>query len=346
MRKSIKRVLYAPNIHQGGGKVLLTPLLEILGNDPYCLLVLDERIGWAGAADAAATVRMVKPTLTARLWNEVALCKWVGRDTMILCMGNLPPLLAPSGRKTVFLQNWYLASRAQLSGFPPLTTLRIVIERLWLRFRLKRRDRIVVQTQTMKKHVEANLGRPAEVVPFCDREGIVKTRASLASREKVYDFLYVASGEPHKNHRVLVQAWRLLAARGVFPRLCLTLGMQRNTELTQWIKAQIEEAGLNIELVGDELDHRQVLELYGQARAFIYPSLFESFGLPLIEAAEFGMPIVASDRAYVAEVVASFSSFDPQSALSVANAVEQVDFSRASEPRGIATPEGFLEAVF
>lgn len=61
--------------------------------------------------------------------------------------------------------------------------------------------------------------------------------------------------------------------------------------------------------------------MYGQSRAAIYPSLFESFGLPLLEAKEAGLPVLASERDYVRDVIEPNITFDPLSPLSIARAV-------------------------
>jgi glycosyltransferase involved in cell wall biosynthesis len=53
----------------------------------------------------------------------------------------------------------------------------------------------------------------------------------------------------------------------------------------------------------------------------IYPSLFESFGLPLLEARQAGLPIIAAELDYVRDIVEPVVSFDPESALSIARAV-------------------------
>jgi glycosyltransferase involved in cell wall biosynthesis len=134
-----------------------------------------------------------------------------------------------------------------------------------------------------------------------------------------YDYLYVASGEPHKNHRCLVQAWEVLATRGSFPSLCLTLDPLRDKNFLLWVEKRVQERGLKITNQHAPLDG--MVEVYAQARALIYPSLFESFGLPLLEAQIAGLPIIAAERDYVRDVVQPQDSFDPESALSIARAV-------------------------
>ena len=72
-----------------------------------------------------------------------------------------------------------------------------------------------------------------------------------------------------------------------------------------------------------ELSHQDVLLLYMKANAAIYPSTFESFGLPLIEARQAGLPVLASEMDYVRDVLDPEQSFDPESAISIARAVKR-----------------------
>ena len=139
---------------------------------------------------------------------------------------------------------------------------------------------------------------------------------------KDFSFVYVASGEPHKNHRRLIEAWRLLAAEGLFPSLCLTLDKTHFTELSKWVDEMKHRYKLNIENVG-VLPDINIVQLYGRVSALIYPSTFESLGLPLIEARQAGLAVLASELDYVRDVIDPEQSFDPKSVNSIARAVKR-----------------------
>ena len=162
------------------------------------------------------------------------------------------------------------------------------------------------------------------VLPFTAiHEGYKRCVHSLnMQKEKGLDFVYVASGESHKNHRQLVEAWCLLAKEGLFPSLKLTLDSAHFAELSSWIEKKIEKYRLNVENVGN-LPHAQIKQLYDQVDALIYPSTFESFGLPLIEATQAGLPVLASELDYVRDVLDPEQTFDPESAVSIARAVKR-----------------------
>ena len=80
------------------------------------------------------------------------------------------------------------------------------------------------------------------------------------------------------------------------------------------------------------------------SRALIYPSTLESFGLPLIEARDAGLPILASELDYVRDTVDPEESFDPHSPISVARAVKR--FLGIQEQRlAITDAKAFLQNI-
>ena len=63
------------------------------------------------------------------------------------------------------------------------------------------------------------------------------------------------------------------------------------------------------------------IKVYNFCEFTIYPSLVESFGLPLIEAAQLGTQVIAADLPYVYEVIEPSLTFDPYSTQSISNAI-------------------------
>lgn len=305
-------VIHAPNIHTGGGRTLLLALLRALKQP--AVVQLDERFGPMPVLARNVEVIRVAPSLRARLQAERRLKSLCRNGEVLLCFANLPPLFHSSARTFVYLQNRYLTSSRPLTGLQWSARLRIRIERLWLRYRLHNAT-LLVQTETMLQEVRENFGCEATVLPF------LPDLPQLSSRYLPlrYDYLYVASGEPHKNHRRLLQAWILLANRGFRPSLCLTLDAQRDAALLLCVEESVRKYGLRV--FNNSLPPEHTLGLYMQCGALVYPSLFESFGLPLLEAWKAGLPIIASGRDYVEDVIVPTISFDPESPISIARAI-------------------------
>lgn len=339
-----KRLLYAPNIHQGGGRALLLPVLEALKDVADIAFVLDARMPLPKGVRLAGQVYRVKASLFSRLRFEWCLPSLINPDTLLLCMGNLPPLFAHEGVQQVFVQNRYLVDDVSLNAFPLSVRIRLMIERWWLKSNASYVNQFIVQTPTMQRLLKNRLDQNAEVLPFADIGVNVEPEPCSDSKMR-YDFLYVASGEPHKEHAALLEAWVKLADVGEYPSLCLTLDANRFPDLCASITTAVKQHDLKITMCG-ECSYAEVQQLYRQSAAMIYPSSFESFGLPLIEAAMAGLPVLASNASYVHDVIEPSASFDPASPQSIANAVQRFTRTPAKLKIELLDANHFLTHVF
>jgi len=158
-----------------------------------------------------------------------------------------------------------------------------------------------------------------------DRETVKQVRSDF-DLDRPY-ILFVGSLEPRKNLRTLFEAWRLggfdgatLAVVGasghLFPRL------------------QLDSIPEGVRMLGDVED--DVLPaLYFGAAGFVYPSIYEGFGLPPLEAMACGCPVAVSDipahREVCGETAMYFEPFSPEDLSSKLERLLQLDrASRAS----------------
>jgi glycosyltransferase involved in cell wall biosynthesis len=320
----MRLIIHAPNVHQGGGQALLTALLRNVGERFDVMAVVDSRFNLPPATAARVNALRISPTLWDRLRAERKLMSLATAEATILCFGNLPPLFNCRGRILLFLQNRYLTGGLGASGFPWRTRLRILAERAWLRWRIGKVHQVVVQSPSMEREVARAFGVRSRVLAFVPEAAGSRLSVPTAGLDegKRFDFLYVASGEPHKNHRALLEAWALLAGQGIRPTLRITLDAGNCPELLGWIQRHVVAHGLKVENVG-QMSPEGVDLLYRSAGALIYPSLGESLGLPLIEARAHGLPILAPEKDYVRDVVEPVQTFDPESPVSIARAVRR-----------------------
>lgn len=307
-------IIHAPNIHQGGGKTLLVQLLCALDKTSSCTLLADSRfyldpeLGYLRRFSFASS-------LFGRLSAERTLFSLAKPGDIVLCLGNLPPLLPCAGRVIVFLQNRYLIDESHHQGMPIKVRLRIAVEKLWLRLLLRHDMKLVVQTSSMQQLAKAALGVVPRVLPFFEHKQIRQhSRSSCAT-----GFVYPATADKHKNHMNLLAAWNLLHASGLNVKLHLTV--QENSEVLESI-SQLQKKGVAIVNHG-QLAPAQLSNLYVSCAALIYPSRMESLGLPLLEAQAAGLPVIASERDYVRDVIIPVETFDPDSAISIARAVRR-----------------------
>lgn len=318
--------LHAPNVHQGGGKALLIALLAAIPDHVNLRLQLDSRMTKIENASGKLTVNFVARSVLQRLLAEWWLARNVQPQDAILCFGNLPPLFKLAGCTLVFIQNRYLIDPIPLDNFPLKTRLRFKVERLWFNWKAVNANAFVVQTPSMRATLESlgvAVGKPIYVFPFVgSSDGYQRNLRKEAPKELDKPFLYVASGEPHKNHRKLIEAWCFLAKEGFFPVLWLTVDKKTNHDLCVWVERKKQLFGLQLENFGT-LPNGQIKQLYCQVQALIYPSTFESFGIPLIEARQAGLAVLASELDFVRDVLDPEETFDPQSSVSIARAVKR-----------------------
>jgi len=114
---------------------------------------------------------------------------------------------------------------------------------------------------------------------------------------------YPAALWSHKNHRVLIQALGILKER--FPSLnAVCAGLVKNRALQHELEIMVESEGLNgrVHFPG-LLFNGDLRTLYTQAKALVFPSSFEGFGIPLVEAFQFGLPVIAANNTSITEVV-------------------------------------------
>ena len=330
-----KVILFAPNVHIGGGFVLLKLLLSAWPAGQPLYAVLDARAQAALEMPENITVlQWVKPSVLARARAELVLRNASAEGDDVLCFHGLPPLLRNAARVVVFLQNRLYFGLTPLSIFSLRTALRLAVELRWSRYLRFRVTEYLVQTPTMKRDLIRwfTLGHPGaprpqvSVLPFM--APVEPGNGGLETGDE-WDFVYVSSGDAHKNHRRLIDAWCELAQQGIRPRLALTLN-PLDDALLRHVDVMRAEFGVEIHNLG-QLPHSQVLGLYRHAKALIFPSLTESFGLPLLEAQQLGLPILASELDYVRDVCEPVQTFDPQSAQSIARAVQR--FLKLPEPQ-------------
>ena len=198
----------------------------------------------------------------------------------------------------------------------------------------------IVQSNSMKAQTESHLNKLTSTVvtvhPFINQNTQCVPADSV---DKKYDFAYIADGSAHKNHHTLFAAWRLLAEKGYYPTLLVTLS-DDNILLIEKIAQLNGKYGCNIVNVG-YVSKAIIQKLYQQTKALIYPSLVESFGMPLIEASQYGLAIVAAELDYVRDVVTPIETFNPHSSVSISLSVLRY-FGEPSPLVELKSPHEFI----
>ena len=323
MKKNL--IIQAYNIHQGGGKSQLMALLDALRDFTSVKVFVDKRLNLKVEKYKNIEFIFVKPKVLERFKVEVFLYLNTNINNITLCFGNLPPLFRLKSHVIVFVQNKYLITKSSLHNFSWKTKLRIVIERFWFSHLNSHANDFIVQTPSMKKILSSKIKKNVSMIPYLNNTNYYNrsVKPNQKSKKKLdYDFIYVASGEPHKNHKCLIDAWILLSNENIYPSLCITIDESCFKELYNWIEKKKKTYSLNINNIG-VVKHNRIKSLFCNVGALIYPSITESFGLPLIEARQANLEILAPELNYVRDIVDPEQTFDPYSPMSIARAVKR-----------------------
>jgi glycosyltransferase involved in cell wall biosynthesis len=326
-----KLFIVAYNIRQGGGAVLLFEILDalkFLESTSINVLVSCE-FDVPFPLPQNVKIKLIKPGLLSRFVAELYLKLRADPEDTFLFFGNLPPLFKLKGKVFVYMQNRLLVDELNNSILEIKLPQRIKLffKKIWLQTRACNADVFLVQTPSIKKLLLSKMKADCFVIqlPFCrsiESLGLGGVEINSKSSQDVFEFIYVASGEAHKNHSKLLLAWEILAMDGVYPILHLTLSEENDSELL--IKFNKLKLSKNIRIENHpNYSHDDILEMYKKSDALIYPSFLESLGLPLIEARQLGIPVIASELDYVRDVIDPQFTFNPQSELSIARAVKR-----------------------
>ena len=183
---------------------------------------------------------------------------------------------------------------------------------------LRRVDRIITISESVKDdlaRVFPQAERKAVAIPLAADRSLFQPAASevreRCSPDGTRTVLAVASMSAHKNLSVLIRAFSQLRREGAQIRLVLV--------------GQPSQETFELHRLADELDVLDVLEftghvsedtlvrLYQEAAVMVFPSLYEGFGLPPLEAMACGCPVIASSSSSIPEVVANAALlFDPR----------------------------------
>ena len=313
-------LIYAPGIHTGGGQVLLDELVNtvsLLCPEEFCFY-FDRR--YKPPETSSVDHQAIPVGLLGRLVLELNLAIFRGTKKFlgILSFSNFPLIVKPNCSSVVYMQNRLIIDGRKIKGYGFKKRLRNFLQFSLFKLLKKNTDLFYVQTESMKNALcDVKVQRPIFILPFLPAS-YSSNFLPQAGMKKKYDFIYVTSDEHHKNHSIIFDALRLLKSSGSFPSVCMTTEQDSKID----IEIQSMRNGEGIQIYSKmPANLKEIADLYRDSRALIYPSLCESFGLPLLEASFCKIPIIGADLDYIDEYVQPISKFNPFSPNSLAESM-------------------------
>jgi glycosyltransferase involved in cell wall biosynthesis len=197
----------------------------------------------------------------------------------------------------------------------------------------KAADMLVCPSRAVRDDIVRILRAPPEKVrPIAEAAapsfGVIDDRAVIDRLRHKYVLpdrfiLSVGSLEPGKNRTTLLQAFAQLRRRGLAHKLVVT--GQRAWRCGNDFRLA-DELGLKGEVIfTGYVAPGEMPALYNAADLFVFPSLYEGFGLPVLEAMACGVPVVASNVSSIPEVAGDAALLtDPRDAEAICDAMEHI----------------------
>lgn len=218
---------------------------------------------------------------------------------------------------------------------------------------LRRADRVIAISESTRRDLVERFGGSREKVcvvycgtdpsfsPKRDPQELEELRAQRHLPEKM--ILFVGTIEPRKNVARLVRAFARAKRAAHLPHRLVLVGA-RGWKYHE-VDAVVEQAGIADDVMFAGYVHQQELPAwYRAAELFVYPSLYEGFGLPPLEAMACGTPVVTSNAASLPEVVGNAALVvAPDDEVALADAIVRGLTDRAQREEMIA--RGFAQAA-
>ncbi len=298
------------------------------------------------------TVRVSAGSRPARLlWEQLALPVHLRRRRIDVLHSphHTAPLVVAGCRRVITFHDltfFLLADRYPRS--------RLLYFRTMSRATARVADALICPSQAVREDIVRILHVPPEKVraiaeaaapefqPIKDKAALERLRTRLTLPERF--ILSVGSLEPGKNRAALIKAFAGLRKRGLEQKL--VVAGQRAWKY----EADLALAG-DLGIEGDVLftgyvPPEEMPALYNAAELFVFPSLYEGFGLPVIEAMACGVPVVASNLSAIPEVAGEAALLvDPRDVEQLCDAMERLlrdkRLQAALRRRGLKRAQGF-----
>lgn len=245
--------------------------------------------------------------------------RWLSEGDRLLVLGDIP--LRHHGWQVVLLHQPHLidpaVDRTVQGG-------RFRVARLAMRWNGRYADRIVVQTDVMAESFRRSYPRgcsAVHVIPQPVPAWLVGAASTGPRETGSFRLIYPAAAYPHKNHRLFDEMATICDPSMDEWTVSITLSEPEWPSLmdADWVR-----------FLG-RLSGPAMREAYSAVDAVFFPSLHESYGLPLVEAMALGLIVICADRPYarwLCEDEALY--FDPNSAESAIAAIQTANDHRRS----------------
>lgn len=317
-------------INSSGGLTLSNFLLEHISSNQKKIkfhILLDKR------NSKFLKINKLKNTIISKSELSRYIFYYKNRDNFnsIFCFGNVPPPIKFKGKTFTYFHNEILLNSKNLN-FSLFQTLLFKLK--WLYIKHKNSNYTwIVQTE----HIKSLLSKKLKVNSDLILKYPLFKDLNIIDEDKIENsFIYPTSNHPHKNNEVLLDAFKDAAFK-TNKKIILTLTLN---------KIQIDDLPKNLEINFTGLiKHEELITHMKNSKFLIFPSLRESFGLPLIEGVQSKCKIITSNLNFVKELINPSYIFDPNSKSSISEVIT-LALTNEKHPKSFIKINNSIELIF
>jgi len=312
----------------GVGRYLVCLLNEFSKNGSHeYFIYLPQEIDLTGIVPSNMTIRhsCFPRGIGKKIWEQTVLPNWARRDKLDIFWSpshHLPLWLASSTVKVVTIHDVVWKKSPET-----MVWWRRLSEAILMPLTIKRADHIITVSCSTRDDVIQSWPTVSKNITVI-YPGMVRFESDKENNKNHVDaseyyILFVGTLEPRKNLVRLIQAYSVLPSKFRL-RYKLKIVGGKGWGGERLLDEYSDDIKNNIEFMG-YLSDLELGRLYRDASLFAMPSLYEGFGLPLLEAMYYGIPVLTSNCSSMPEVVAEAGVLvDPYDFQSIANGIVKI----------------------
>ncbi len=301
-------------LNSEGGKEILFNLIEFLENNKLLndyYFLIDKRFNNYRYLDII-NYEFLNSSETAR--KSFYLNTKINYKSVV-CMSNIPPPLRLKQKTYIYFHNVLLLQPFKSNAKFHHKIINF-LKKIYIISRISRSYKWIVQTELIRQNLSNSLSISKNIIEVMP---IYRNEASNQIDRIKNSFLFVSSISSHKNHERLFKAF-IHASKKNNSKIELHLTIPENDFLKSIYNNLRYPKNLKIINHGI-LKKNKLYKLYCSSEFSIFPSLNESFGLPLLESVNNGTKVIAADLDYVNEIIVPSLKFDPKSINSISDSI-------------------------
>lgn len=330
----------------GGGEIYVRSLVEALRRvdevNEYVLFVTPRNASLFDGPESNFRLEICPfPGRVLEVYQRIAwewaLLRWQAARHHLQVVHFAANLVPPAFPTATVLTAYDFSSIFYRDHFPSQKTTPLGLDRLLDRERIRscrRADRVATLSDFTTREVLARTGvdagrvRTVHLAPRGSTAPQLDEATRTVARYGVRPpyVLSVATLSPHKNLARLLEAFSREAGGALSGYQLVLVGGTHFEDAASELRGRIRALGLEERVVTTGyVPDADVPSFYRAAKMFVFPSLYEGFGLPVLEAAECGTPVAASRAASIPEVGGdAVLYFDPMDVNDIARAMREI----------------------